>query len=65
MILTKTLCPTVKRLATAVTGNSRSGFRVKGIIEISIDFETGRSTIGTNGKKVHLTTLELNSIMRR
>jgi hypothetical protein len=47
-----------------VTGNSRSGFRVKGIIEIFIAFENGKSTIGTNSKKVTLPTVDLNSLVQ-
>jgi len=52
-----------KSVLTPISGDNRKGFRIKGIIELSIDFENGKSTVGTYSKNTKINSVELKDII--
>ena len=46
-----------------IVGDTRKGFRIKGIIEISVDFEKGNVKIGTYSKRHRINSLKIKDII--
>jgi hypothetical protein len=50
---------------TSIAGNSRAGFKVKGIIEIRIDFDRAISIIGTSCKSFKIESIQIEDILKQ
>jgi len=49
---------------TPISGDSRKGYKIKGIIEVTIDFEKGKSTVGTHSKRNKVNSVKQQDIIR-
>jgi len=52
-----------KRHLSPLSGSSLKGFKLKGIINIDIDFEKSSSSIGTNCRKIKINTVKVGDIV--
>jgi len=49
---------------TPISGDSRKGYKIKGIIEVTIDFDKGKSTVGTYSKRNKVNSIKQQDIIR-
>jgi hypothetical protein len=49
---------------TPISGDSRKGYKIKGIIEATVDFDKGKSTVGTYRKRNKINSVKQQDIIR-
>ena len=49
---------------TPISGDSRKGFKIRGIIKVAIDFEKGKSTVKTLSKKNKVNSIKIQEIIK-